>query len=185
MTRLRTPHRRLRAGVQLLQHQAHALAERGALNLAIQMVRGTRNGVGDRLRGRIRIRGSAPAVAVNWAAYPPPLPATTLSVPLLPPHPLVEPEPDPSKVPLDIRFVAASTVAPDPPTTPATARDTKAATSARPREETRSTPAVEQLERKMSNWITKTLMKHSYMTFHNRQCRPLGTLRGPRRCDQA
>ncbi len=50
--------------------------------------------------------------AVTRAAWPPPLPATRESVPLLAPQPEIDPAPPvPSNVPLEIRFVAAGTVA--------------------------------------------------------------------------
>ena len=53
----------------------------------------------------------APDEAESWAAWPPPLPVTSESVPPLPPHPESEPEPLPSNVPFLIRFVAADAVA--------------------------------------------------------------------------
>ena len=73
----------------------------------------------------------APLVAVNCAAWPPPLPATSASDPLLAPHPLSEPEPEPSNVPFEIRFVAASAADPEMPTA-ATSADTTMMVSTQP-----------------------------------------------------
>ena len=73
----------------------------------------------------------APLVAVSWAAWPPPLPATIVSDPLLPPQPLTDPEPEPSNVPFESRFVAASAAEPEMPID-ATSGDPTASASTRP-----------------------------------------------------